>query len=478
MNGSQAHGPGSGQPVSDMAAAPEADADRQPSRGLAARGLLLGSLVAPGVLGVSATVIALPVMSRDLAFSPAQVSWLVAGYVLTQAMLVAFFGRLADVAGIRTVLTSGTALIAAGSLLSAAGSSFPVLLSGRLLQGAGAGSLQVVAFTTAGAQYSGPARARVLGVITASVGVVSGSGPLIGGLLVTASWRIVLALPALSLPAMVATRRSVPATRTAHARLDTPGAALTAVIASGLMFLLEAPGLRAPSWAIPVAVAAVLVAVGALSWRVRRIPDGFLPLDVLRSRRHVLACLAALAVGAGYLGMLFAAPVLLAQRGWSPVMTGLILTPAGITGALAARLAGALISARDPCRVTAAFAAASMTGLLIAASSGAAPALVVIALALAVSGFTVGQVALLNAVPPTMPPELRAISSGLFILMFLLGGAIGSATTAGLAGPAGLATALTVTAAFPAAGAMLALAAATTRTRPPGPVPMSRHPLP
>lgn len=464
MNDSHARGTGPAQPVSGKAPSAAGDAGQPATSRLVRRGLLLGSLVAPGVLGVSAAVIALPSVAHDLAFSPARASWLLAGYVLAQAMFVAVFGRLGDVAGVRVVLFGGAVLIAAGSLLSAAGGSFPVLLAGRLLQGAGAGSLQVVAFATAGAHYTGAARARILGLITAAVGVVSGSGTLIGGLLTAASWRAVLALPALSLPAMVGLWRSVPTARAGDTRLDAPGAVLVAVTASGLVFLLEVPGLGTPPWTIPVAVITVLAAAGVLGWWIRRNPDGFLPVRLLGSRRYVFACLAALAVGAGYLGMLFAAPVLLADPGWSPILTGLILTPAGITGAASARLTGSLITTRNPFHVTAAFAAASTAGLLIASAADGTPAVVVLALALAVSGFTAGQVALLNSIPSAVPPQLRATATSLLILMFLLGGAIGSAAAAGVAGPMGLTTALAVTAAFPAAGVLLTLTASSAPT--------------
>jgi len=50
--------------------------------GRTASGLLLGALVAPGVLGVSAAVIALPLLARELAFTTSQASWVLAGYIL------------------------------------------------------------------------------------------------------------------------------------------------------------------------------------------------------------------------------------------------------------------------------------------------------------------------------------------------------------------------------------------------------------
>ncbi len=57
-------------------------ADRNTEMGRTASGLLLGALVAPGVLGVSAAVIALPLLARELAFTTSQASWVLAGYIL------------------------------------------------------------------------------------------------------------------------------------------------------------------------------------------------------------------------------------------------------------------------------------------------------------------------------------------------------------------------------------------------------------
>lgn len=158
--------------------------------GVTPAGILFGALVAPALLGISAAVIALPSLARDLALSPAQTSWVLAAYILAQVMFVAIFGRLSDVWGVRGVLLVGGMLIAAGSLLSCLSESFSVVVCGRLLQGAGAGSLQLVTFATVGARYTEADRAKVLGIVTAFVGVVSGSGTLIGGLVTNAlSWR-------------------------------------------------------------------------------------------------------------------------------------------------------------------------------------------------------------------------------------------------------------------------------------------------
>lgn len=60
------------------------------------------------------------------------------------------------------------------------GSSFALLLGGRVFQGAGFGALFVTAFGVIATRFDGPERAKALGVLVACVGVVCGSGSLIG----------------------------------------------------------------------------------------------------------------------------------------------------------------------------------------------------------------------------------------------------------------------------------------------------------
>ena len=68
---------------------------------------------------------------------------------------------------------------------------------------------------------------------------------------------------------------------------------------------------------------------------------------------------------------------------------------------------------------------------------------------MAVSALAAGQVALLHHVPLLVEPEVRAVATGLFILMFPLGMAIGSALVAGLISLLGLSAAVGAAAVLP-----------------------------
>jgi MFS family permease len=437
-----------------------------PERGDAPRtvtptAILLGLLIAPSALGVSTTAVALPTISADLGLSHPEAAWVLAGYVLAQATSVALFGRMGDARGTRVILLTGGALIAMGTLLTVTSQSFPPLLAGRMLQGAGVGAAPVAAFSIAASLYEGVDRAKAMGVISAVLGVLSGSGSLIGGLLTDGiSWRAVVVVPALTLPAIAASVHLASRSGTGVQRLDAIGAGLVVVLASCIVLLLETPSIDFAAGVLAgLALLAVAAAV-ALTRHVRRTPDGFIPAAVIRSRRYVLGALSALMLFAGYLGMLFAAPLLLLQdHDWTPTQIGLVLLPAAVMGALTARVVGHVIARIDPFRLTAALALVSAAGLLLAGLEDGAPVATTLGLGMSLVGFMSAQVALVDRVPLSVEPSVRSIATGVFMLVFLVGGAMGTATVAGLSDPLGLGDALACAALLPALGGGLSLAA-------------------
>jgi MFS family permease len=427
--------------------------------------VLLGLLIAPSALGISTTAVALPTLSAEIGLSHPEAAWVLAGYLLAQATWVALFGRIADVKGTRVALLLGGAMITVGTVLAATSGSFVPLLAGRMLQGAGVAASPVAGFSIAASLYEDAERARAIGVLSAVIAILSGSGSLIGGLLTDGlSWRAVMLVPALTLPATAAALHLSSREGSGTARLDAVGAALVVVLASCIVLLLETPSIDFAGWLLVLLGAVAIAAAALLARRVARVPDGFVPAAVVRSRRYVLGALAALTLFGAYLAMLFAAPLLLLQdHDWSPTQIGLVLLPAALMGAGSARGLGHLIARVDPFRLTAVLALVSSAGLLLGGLADGAPALTTLALGMSIVGFMAAQVALVDRVPLVLDPEVRSIATGVFILVFLIGGAMGSAAVAGLTDPLGLAGAVAAVAALPAAGAALSVAAGAAR---------------
>jgi MFS family permease len=432
--------------------------------------VLLGGLVALTILGSSAVAVALPTVREEFGLDVGGAAWVLAVFSLGISVATAVFGRVADVAGLRTPLRVGVVVFAAGSLLAAAAPTFPLLLAGRVLQGIGAGAVPVLVTGIIVASLEGAARVRALGTLLAVVALVSGSGPLLGGALTAAGgWRLVVGLPAVALLLLPPIDRIAPTEREdLGAGVDATGAALVAVAVIGLVLLLQSPSTGAGPALVAGAAAAVLAAAAALARHVRRRPGGFLPVVVLADRPLLLLAAVGFGILAGYLALLLALPQILSDAGRSdPLAIGLTMLPAAAAGAVASRLAGRAAARLGRHRVITALAAAPIAGLLVAAAGAPRPVPLVAGFALAAVGFAAGQAVLTDTVTALVPDHVRGVAIGLYNLVFFTGGAVGSAAVGGLSGLVGLPGALAVLAVVPGLSLLAALAAGRLAARAP-----------
>jgi MFS family permease len=410
--------------------------------------VLLGTLIALTVIGSSAVTVAIPVVRADLGLDVSAAAWIFAVFSLCFAVATAVFGRIADLAGLRTPLVIGIGLMAAGSAIVGFAPSLTVILIGRVIQGIGAGAVPVLANGIVAARWHGPVRSQLFGTLMAVVSVVSGSGPVIGGAVeALLGWRWVFALPALGLLLIAPIARLAPTERHGG-HIDLVGVVATSTAVAGLLGLIQAPT------AGPVVgmVGLALLAVGApiMALRVRARPNGFLPLAVLRNRDIMRAAVAGLSLLAAYFAMLLAAPELLAElHGWVPLQIGFVLLPAAVVGAMAARWAGQVGPRIGQFRTARYAAVAALSGLVVGALAPASTVAIVLGLAGAAIGFGAAQAVLVDRVSVATPPAMLGAALGVFNLVVFLGGSIGTAMVGGLSGVLGLPRSLAVMAVLP-----------------------------
>ncbi|MFF1483301.1 MFS transporter [Streptomyces sp. NPDC058319] len=431
--------------------------------GALSAGLVLGAFLAPSALGMSATPIALPALGDSLSVASGATAWVLAGYTLTLSVASALAGRLADIRGLRMPIVTGMVLLLAGTVLVVAVPWFPAVIAGRMLQGIGGGVAAVLSFGVANRLFTEPReRGRTIGTMGAVVGIVSGGGALLGGALTDLiGWQAALALPGLSALAAVRVLRIAPATQPRAERLDARGAVLCLALAAALAVLLQARTTHLKeSLVLVLAVLAVALAAATV-WHVRRVPEGFLPRLVVSNSRFVLAAVAGFTLFAGYLIIQFAAPrLILMDHDLSVTQIGLILLPTGVVSAILSRTAGGLAHKVGPLRLVTALTVLSAAGLLLAALAGRQPVALVIAVAACVSGFSAGQVALMAAVPHLVDSSVHGVAAGVFQLVFITGGSLGSAAVGGMVGAMSLSTAIGVLAVVPLVGMVAAVASA------------------
>jgi MFS family permease len=415
---------------------------------------LVGLLFGLAGMGSAAVAVTLPAIAADLDLTTGGVSWAISLYALTLAVATAVYGRVADLAGIRLPLVVGVALMTAGAVLGAFAPTYEVLLAARLLQGTGAAAVPVLGMAIVSAKYEGDVRATALGRVAGTAAAVSALGPLAGGLLEDlSSWRAVVALPALGLLLVPALWRAVP-TEGTGARLDLLGAVLVAVTAAGLVLLVQSPS----SGAVIATVGAVLLGLGvpAVAARVHRRPEGFLPRAVVREPAVVRSALAASAVPAAWFALLIAVPAVLAGQGWTPLHIGLALVPSAVTGFLAPRLAGPLLTRLGATRSLALSAVTAALALVVAAvgAATASATALVVAVVLVTLAFGLGQPALMAAVGAAVPADVRGVALGIATLVFLVGGGVGSAVVGGVGEVLGVDRSLLLLALLPVGGAL------------------------
>jgi DHA2 family metal-tetracycline-proton antiporter-like MFS transporter len=411
-------------------------------------GVRLGLLFGPSIFGVSAAGVALPVAAAELGIDAPASAWLLTVHALALGVGTALFGRLGDTWGVRRSLLAGSALLVTGAVACLLAPDLGTAVAGRFVLAAGSGAMTSSAVTLS--VSTDPARrAAVLSWFGAVLAIFAGSATAVGGLVASAlSWRVVLVLPVLSLVA-VGSAMSLAPQQGRGGGVDGVGAGLLTTAVAALLVLLQAPALRLPVVATVLLGAVVIAAGGLLVARTRRRPDGFVPQRLVGSRSF----LAAAAVGAGVFGGLFAAmfaaPQLLVHgHGWSVLAVGLVLLPGALLGAVTSRSAGRLAPARGRQLLG---GAAGLTGVLLgAAGLAGGPAWLVLAgTSTAFVGFALTQAVVTAAVGAAVEPEGRGTALGLLNLMFLVGGAVGSAVAGGLAGPLGVSGALVVAAVLP-----------------------------
>ena len=419
--------------------------------------VLVGLLFGLAGLGSSSAAIALPSIASALDVTTGVSAWAISLYALMLAVATAVYGRVSDLVGLRLPLATGVALMTTGAVVGALAPDFGVLLAARVVQGAGAAAVPTLGVAIVSARFVGSARGAALGQVAGIAAAVSCLGPLAGGAVEgLLGWRAVVALPVLGALLLPLLWRSVP-TDGSGARLDLVGAALVAGTAAGVVLLVQSPS-TGPAVAVAGGLLAVLGAPAVAAW-VRRRPQGFLPVQVIRNATVVRSALAAGAVPAAWFALLIAVPAVLVADGWEPWQVGVALLPSAATGLLAPRVAAPLLGRIGPTSGLLLAASVSAVALVVAAlGARQVSAVLLVAAVVAVTfAFGLGQPALMEAVGDAVTDDVRGVALGIATLFFLVGGGIGSAVVGGLGDLLGVDGALLLLAALPVLGLLVLL---------------------
>jgi EmrB/QacA subfamily drug resistance transporter len=319
--------------------------------------------------------VALKEIGLDLgAGSLSDLSWVLNAYAIVYAALLVPAGRLADRFGRKAGFLLGLGVFVAASLGCALSGDLVVLVVFRVVQAAGAALLTPTSLGLLLAATPADGRARAVRMWAASGSVAAALGPVVGGLLVQASWRwIFLVNLPFGVAALVAAYLLVPDSD--HDRgLLLPdllgGAVLIVAIGALATGLVKAP---AWGWGSPATVSSLAlsaVALGYFLWRSHRHPTPVVELSLLQHRSFAWSNTTALLFSAAFAANLLSFVLYLeGVWHWSALRTGLAVAPGPLMVPVFAAIGNRLTSRFKVGHVTAVGSLMLALGVLLVLTS-------------------------------------------------------------------------------------------------------------
>jgi MFS family permease len=261
-------------------------------------------------------------------------SWVFTAYLLTQAVSIPVYGRLADLYGRKRMLLTSIGIFLVGSVLCGFAHGMLSLIAFRVVQGVGAGGLVPIAQTVVGDLYTPVERARLQGYLSSVWAIGSIIGPLVGAFLVAHTiWPMVfwVNVPIGAIAAGMLVLWLHEDLKHREHRIDVLGTSLMVAGSGLLMFAL----VQAPHMHVAIFIALLAASLGLLALffqHERRAPEPMLPIALLRNPIIAAGTLGCFALGAIIMGSsAFLSLHVQGVMGRSALVAGIVLMTPSLT---------------------------------------------------------------------------------------------------------------------------------------------------
>lgn len=298
----------------------------------------------------SSVNIALPSIGREFAMDAVLLGWVATAYLLSAAMFLVPFGRIADIYGRKRIFTYGIFIFALSSFLSAIAPSAVFLVSCRVLQGIGSAMIFGTSIAILTSVFPASERGKVLGINVAAVYSGLSLGPFLGGFLTQQlGWRSIFFLNVpLSLLIIAFTLWKLKGewAGAKGEKFDFTGSVIYAVSLPAMMYGFTLLPAMSGAWLILIGV---LGLVAFVKWEIGKESPVF---DMNLFRNNRVFAFSNLASLINY-GATFAVTFLLSlylqyTKGLSPQQAGTILVAQPVVMAFFSPLAGRLSDKIEP----------------------------------------------------------------------------------------------------------------------------------
>lgn len=307
--------------------------------------VLVGSITADSVNPV------LPLISKALEASKSQVSWIVSGIALVLAIGVPIYGRISDFFELRKLYIFAIMILASGSLLCAIAPNLPLLVLGRMVQGAGMSAIPVLSVIAISKVFPQGKRGGALGIIAGSIGVGTAAGPIFGGVVGQyLGWNALFWFTfLLAIMIVIGAYYALPTIKPAESvgsnkNFDFIGGLFLGLTVGLLLFGItqgETSGFSSFS-SLTSLIGSVVALVGFI-WRIVTAENPFVPPVLFNNKDYVNTVIIAFFSMFAYYAVLVFVPLLVIEvNGLSSGQAGMILLPGSVAVAILSPFVGRL----------------------------------------------------------------------------------------------------------------------------------------
>ncbi|MEH7073867.1 DHA2 family efflux MFS transporter permease subunit [Neobacillus drentensis] len=314
-------------------------------RGLLLFVLLLGSFLS--VLNQTILNVALPDLMREFEISATTVQWLSTGFMLVNGILVPATAFLMKRFTTRQLFISSMALLLVGTLISAMAPSFAFLLTGRLIQAAGAGIIMPLLMMVVLVVFPVEGRGTAMGMIGLVMVFAPAIGPTLAGFIIeNYSWRWIFIgmLPLVVIVIAFALKYLINVSETSKPKLDVIGIILSTLGFGALLYGFSSAGNK--GWGSGLVLTCIIGGMIILVIFCRRVltsADPLLNIRVFTNKIFTMTALINVLVTIVMYGDMILLPIYLqSSRGYTVLDTGLLLLPGAVLNALMSPISGRL----------------------------------------------------------------------------------------------------------------------------------------
>jgi DHA2 family multidrug resistance protein len=303
------------------------------------------------VLAMTTVNVAVPDVMGAFGIGQDKAQWMSSAYMATMTAGMLLNAWVSGVLGERRTFIGALFFFSLGALGGGMAPNEDVLIFARILQGFSAGIAQPLVMATIFTVFPAERRGSAMGIFGLGVVFAPAIGPTLGGLMIEYfSWRYVfyISLPFCGLAALMGAffMPTRPLAREIQP-FDWLGFALLCVGLWGLMTGI-ADGQR-EGWNSDVIVIRLILggaaAVGFVLWELYT-PRALLDMRIFANLEFACAAVIAFIFGAGMMGSTYIIPVFVQTMiGFTPLLAGLMMMPAGLMLAFIFPLAGRLSDA-------------------------------------------------------------------------------------------------------------------------------------